>query len=718
MRAKKKSSPAVKTAAAVAKKYKCGFPISPSRKQRVRKALYDVQKNKVPIRKAAEKHDLSYGFLHRRVSGQVEIEKRKGPLPIFSRDEEEAMAKWLSEMAERGMGLKPGEFLDFVEAIVRKENRSTPFKDMRPGHDWYYGFMARNAHIVQPRTETPLEMCRAKLTKTKTDQWYSKFRDFLIKKDLIEKPTRIWNADETGFSMGSILGKVIGPTRKGQVPHISGGHSKQRYTVMFCGAADGKMMPPFFIYPEPRPKGYNPLTGAIEGSDIAYTKKGWMDFISFRLFIEHFHKHAGLERPVVLLFDSVSSHVDMSAFEDAKEKGIALYRLLPNATHIMQPLDKGVFGPLKSRWHQVVRKHTREHPASPIGKQNFAEKLKEAFLLFYKPLTVINSFKSSGIFPVDGNVISADQLKTGLTFQSSPVKVQEDEKQTDKSEKLEEKVKVKGALEALQSVLDTPTQAKYTRRLQEGYNIQGKSPCFDAYKKLYDKTKSYDKKLSEETPVKSSEQTLTTTYASGLDLLADIATNVEQETEKRKSCTVFKSSISPVLKDPLVLPHVDESAKPKRKMLLDSLPDNLTSGECLRSMALKQLEKVKLFAEKERKAKEKYMSLKKSSTTSTSTKTSKRKGKRAIKQTRKNQKTITSPSPKPSTSTDDSTDLVKAPETIFCIGCHMSWEEDQELGHGNMWVQCDKCLGWLHTDCCTTDIPASDEEPFYCPECL
>ena len=33
--------------------------------------------------------------------------------PFFHCDEEEATAKWLSEIAERGFGLKPEEFLDF-----------------------------------------------------------------------------------------------------------------------------------------------------------------------------------------------------------------------------------------------------------------------------------------------------------------------------------------------------------------------------------------------------------------------------------------------------------------------------------------------------------------------------------------------------------------------------------------------------------------------------
>lgn len=74
------------------------------------------------------------------------------------------------------------------------------------------------------------------------------------------------------------------------------------------------MLPPFLVYPEPKPRGYNPLTGATEGSDIAYTKKGWMDAQTFSKFIDHFDKYAGVERPIVLLVDSVSSHIDMSVF--------------------------------------------------------------------------------------------------------------------------------------------------------------------------------------------------------------------------------------------------------------------------------------------------------------------------------------------------------------------------------------------------------------------
>ena len=80
---------------------------------------------------------------------------------------------------------------------------------------------------------------------------------------------------------------------------------------------------------------------------MEYTKSGWMDAETFKKFIHHLSRHAVPERPIVLLIDSVSSHIDMEVLQLAIESQIELYRIIPNATHLMQPLDKGVFGPLK-----------------------------------------------------------------------------------------------------------------------------------------------------------------------------------------------------------------------------------------------------------------------------------------------------------------------------------------------------------------------------------
>ena len=165
------------------------------------------------------------------MSGETAVDSRNGPATVFSTEEETELANYLSEMAKRGMELRPGDFLDLIEDIVKKEKRQTPFTDGRPSYEWYKNFMERNKDIIGLRKEVLLEASRSRLTSERIDKWYSGFRDFLAAKDLLNKPERIWNADETGFQMGSKAGTVIGPSRETfptQVPHMSGSSTKSR----------------------------------------------------------------------------------------------------------------------------------------------------------------------------------------------------------------------------------------------------------------------------------------------------------------------------------------------------------------------------------------------------------------------------------------------------------------------------------------------------------
>lgn len=69
---------------------------------------------------------------------------------------------------------------------------------------------------------------------------------------------------------------------------------------------------------------------------------------AFSAFIHNIHnKEDKNDRPVVFLINSVSSHINKDIFTKAGSRGIEMYMLVPNASHLMQPLDKGVFVPLK-----------------------------------------------------------------------------------------------------------------------------------------------------------------------------------------------------------------------------------------------------------------------------------------------------------------------------------------------------------------------------------
>jgi hypothetical protein len=207
-------------------------------------------------------------------------------------------------------------------------------------------------------------------------------------------------------------------------------------------------------------------------------------------------------------------------------------------------MDKGVFGPLKSKWHLTVRKYSSENPGKSITQENFAEKLTEAFLLFYKPLTVINAFKSSGIYPVDSSAISSETLKPGLTFTNESTTSTEQticvESMPTKEPETSQQSNAQGALEALESAPATPVRLKYKERINEGYDVEESSPCFKVYKKFHSKTLS---KSADE-----SEQSVNTSLE-GLDLLASTVLSLENQhhsTERTQTVCTDSPRVVPV----------------------------------------------------------------------------------------------------------------------------------------------------------------------------
>ena len=61
----------------------------------------------------------------------------------------------------------------------------------------------------------------------------------------------------------------------------------------------------------------------------------------------------------------------------AKKNIIILLCIPPNTSHALQPLDVGVFHPLKSAWKDIIKQWFRETRMQNIDKASFPSLLKQ-----------------------------------------------------------------------------------------------------------------------------------------------------------------------------------------------------------------------------------------------------------------------------------------------------------------------------------------------------
>ena len=80
-------------------------------------------------------------------------------------------------------------------------------------------------------------------------------------------------------------------------------------------------------------------------------------------------------RPLLLLLDGHLSHYCPEMFcLAAAEQVMIIYALLPNTTHLTQPLDKGYFGPLKVCWKEACQDYMKKNPGKVVSRYSFSVK--------------------------------------------------------------------------------------------------------------------------------------------------------------------------------------------------------------------------------------------------------------------------------------------------------------------------------------------------------
>ncbi|XP_039295124.1 uncharacterized protein LOC120353868 isoform X1 [Nilaparvata lugens] len=203
-------------------------------------------------------------------------------------------------------------------------------------------------------------------------------------------------------------------TRKGDktVYQKVNADEKECITVLVTGSASGVVAPTTCLFkykriPQEIADNYPKEWG------LGKTDSGWMTCEAFFEFIaDIFHPwfvEKQITLPVILFIDGHASHLSFQTSKFCEENGIILVALLPNATHILQPMDVAVFRSLKEGWKNKVHKWRLENIIKDgshlLKKNDFAKLLQEVIDENVTESMLSNGFKKCGLYPWNPQII-------------------------------------------------------------------------------------------------------------------------------------------------------------------------------------------------------------------------------------------------------------------------------------------------------------------------
>lgn len=381
------------------------------------RAVEDVQNKNKTYRQAQDFYGVPASVICQRLTGKRKTAidcNTRGRKTALSKEVEDILETCLIKRAEYGYPCDKEEFQNVVKTYIETTGIKTTFKDKKPGDDWYYDFLKRHPRLS---VKKPEHLQKLRKDARKPDIIYS-FYEILSKVvnennlNDIEKACFIFNADESGFPSDPSRIRAIG--KKGTpLCRVSGGSGRENTTVLACVAADGSVLPPLIIFKGVAVQARWISDKAFPGTQFATSSNGWMEEPQFfhwitKAFIPHVEKIRREmmlpEQAALLLFDGHASHMSVRILEEAIKYNILLVKLPSHLTDKLQPLDKCVFGPVKTFWEKLLISYGKKKLGTGtgrLGKSEFAELLGVVWTQAMKPDNIISGFRTTGTFPVE-----------------------------------------------------------------------------------------------------------------------------------------------------------------------------------------------------------------------------------------------------------------------------------------------------------------------------
>lgn len=358
------------------------------------------------VRAAAYHFKVSRDTLRRRMAGGNSRAQAREINQILSNAEEKTLVRWITRYTRAGSPMTPSLLKELAELIrrqrVRRVSGNEAVVNTTPpiGHEWLYRF--RNRHpTVQGIYARQMQNARFNGASYEVIEcWFNAVAAQLQEHSY--EVQNIWNMDESGFGVGeSQTTRVLVPANLNQ-KHKSVVGKQEWVTDIECINAAGASLTPMIIF---KAKNLNSswLPSETPSSwHFAVSENGWTSndlglHWLIKVFEPQTREIAGNQRRL-LIADGHGSHIRADFIAYCMENSIDLLIMPPHCSHLLQPLNVGVFSAFKrahARETDAISQHSSHRIPRAEWMQMFIRARKKAVTLD----NILSGWRGSGLIP-------------------------------------------------------------------------------------------------------------------------------------------------------------------------------------------------------------------------------------------------------------------------------------------------------------------------------
>jgi hypothetical protein len=303
------------------------------------------------IRATAIHFEVSVQTLYDRMAGRKSKTLAHAEAQILSNAEEKTLERWVTRLTSTGYPATPALVIETAEQIRQGRVKLSPASRTQPpiGHEWLYRFLNRHP-TLKGTYSRQLESARQQgPTYDKISQWYSAFRSRFAEQNY--ELQNVYNMDETGFAVGTTQSTriIVDSSQKSSWKATPG--RQEWMTAIECVDAAGGALPPMVIFKAKNTDSSCIPQDAPADWRFSTSSSGWTSdshgFEWLRTVFEPESRRKSGDKPRLYIADGHSSHITGNMISLCIDNNIDLLILPCHCSHLLQPLDVGVFGPMK-----------------------------------------------------------------------------------------------------------------------------------------------------------------------------------------------------------------------------------------------------------------------------------------------------------------------------------------------------------------------------------